>query len=43
MNAWASVEEHLVAGTVRGRLLVGPGEWESADEFDSTVRSLVGA
>lgn len=41
VNAWASVGDSLVAGTVHGRLLTGPGEWRLIDEFGSTVTSLI--
>lgn len=40
VNAWASVGDRLVAGTVHGRLLVGPDRWELVAELDGTVQSL---
>jgi photosystem II stability/assembly factor-like uncharacterized protein len=41
VNAWATAGEVVVGGTVNGRLLRGPGEWEVVTTLDSTITSLV--
>lgn len=40
VNAWASRDGLVVGGTVSGRLLEGPDDWELAGRMDDTVRSL---
>lgn len=40
VNAWATIDEAVYAGTVGGRLLRGPDSWEQIERIDETVRSL---
>lgn len=41
VNAWANFDGRPVGGTIQGRILLGPPEWERGAEVDAEIRSLV--